>query len=164
MHSVIIIYLMGVVSGLILIYRREKRPKLFSTRTKNIHMEMFIKEVPHPYAINSRGGENQKNKCNKTKKIRMYIKILLFFAFVEIFLIYYKTNSDEYLLNKIKELKESIHPVFEWVLKIAGSIAAYVSGLCTPYLTNVATKELKKARKRRKKKKKSKRKKKKKKN
>ena len=163
MHSVIIIYLIGIVSELILIYRREKRRKLLSARTKNIHMETFVSEAPHPYAINSRGGEKQKNKCNKTKKIRMHIKILLFFAFVEIFLIYHKTNSDEYLLNKIRELKESIHPIFEWILKIAGSIVAYVSGLCTPYLTNVATKELKKARKRRKKKKKNKRKKKKKK-
>lgn len=59
-------------------------------------------------------------------------------------------------LNTKYDLWAGVKPVLVSIINIAKSVATYVLGLCTPYLSERVTKKLKKARKKLKKKKKKK--------
>lgn len=121
MNDIIIIYLIGVASGLILIHRKSKKERNF---------------YPKFYEVNS-GEVYGKYGKNRTKMVIKYIVVLALFVFAVILLVYFKITRYEDFLKIIKELKRVIFRIATFIKENTGAVATYVSGLFTPYLTEL---------------------------
>ncbi len=112
----VVIYFSGILLGLLIGYIRE-----------NIQ-ENKEKSYVHVIICYNKGD------CKENKKIKI---ILFFIIFTLIFAI---------ILIAKYDLWGNIKKIITDMIEIAKSVITFLAGLCTPYLTNITTKKLKKLR------------------